>query len=891
MKARRDLDLGEAFSQCGAMGARLAQIDWSSTALGATTEWPPRLRGAVRELLGDSSPRALAWGRRHGFLCNAAAVPLVGAIYPQGLGMPLPDIVPELWPRLRQTADQGKTVWVRAGRGLASSAAGPVGILCSPLLDDAGVAGLWLAFIPAGPLERAGSRDAFLRMVDEEFRTPLTLLLGALQESLDAASAPPEHRQRVALSNRAAMRLLNQAETLFDFSRVAAGPEEAVFERVDPGPLTTELVERFRPQVEVAGLGLSVECPPLGEPVAVDRELWEKIVAHLISNAFNFTPAGGIRVTLRRVGRRAELSVADTGVGLTNTEAPALLRGARNDQARWARTREGTGLGLAVTRELVCLHRGTLRVKSAEGQGTTFTVTLPLESGPTAARQRAPRRGSRTHVVVAGSARFALRDLRERWSVDEASDGVAALATARRRTPDLVVADAAMPGLDGLALLRALRGRTRTAAVPVILIGAHPGEKPALRALEGGADDYLVRPFSRRELVARVHANLALAEARRRQREQLQAALAISQAMLAGEPTDSVLRLVARWAQALLRGDGAHVALPTRDQTRVHVTISEGRTGRGPLGATLRLDDSNHGRVFLTGEPVNLNATSDLSRTRYPDAVRRVRRRIGPILLVALASGQGTIGVLGVHRERGAPPFEPRDVRLLELFAGKAALAIEQGRARRERQRLVDMEQERARVGLDIGEEVLPPLTVVMMLLELLVEHPDLPHQSPQLASLLNALRESVDRLRELGFDLGADLRQRGLAAALRTHVREEPSPPDLVCRVTSRLRREPPAAQGQVAYRITREALANVRRHARARAAEVLLEERDGGLVVRVTDDGRGFDTSVASTARSAHLGLRAMREQAEEAGGRLRVESTPGMGTLVEVWLPWPG
>jgi signal transduction histidine kinase len=317
--------------------------------------------------------------------------------------------------------------------------------------------------------------------------------------------------------------------------------------------MTADLASAFRSATERAGLDLRVTCPALPEPVYVDREMWEKIVLNLISNAFKFTFTGGIDVALTWHGSHVDLSVADTGVGIAEAELDRVFQRFHRTERTRARTHEGSGIGLALVRELVTMHGGTIGVNSVLGRGTTFTVSIPAgvahlprehvgtdhtsavsDAVATPYVQEAlrwlptspARDGGDTAPgpVLAGRILVAddnadMRDyvgrlLGPHWSVEVVSDGAAALRAALRERPDVVVSDVMMPVMDGFELLRAIREHEATRTVPVILLSARAGEEARVEGLDAGADDYLVKPFSARELIARVHAQVVRAKVR-----------------------------------------------------------------------------------------------------------------------------------------------------------------------------------------------------------------------------------------------------------------------------------------------------------------------------------------------------------------------------------------
>jgi signal transduction histidine kinase len=422
-------------------------------------------------------------------------------------------------------------------------------------------------------LDRA--KTTFFSNVSHEFRTPLTLLLAPLEDALrESDTSSPVHRE-LEMAHRNALRLLKLVNTLLDFSRIEAGRIEASYEPVDLGELTRDLASAFRSACERAGLRLNVEIPPSPLTAFVDRGMWEKIVLNLMSNAFKHTFAGGIDVRVSQRDGDALVEVADSGIGISAQELPHIFeRFHRVPNAR-SRTHEGTGIGLSLVEELVRLHGGRIDVVSREGTGTTFSVHVPLgsahlprdrvgtmqhrpatvlgvlpyveealrwlpgvevnasrgaESPDDASEPIATDETTRGARVLLADDNADMRDyvarlLRaQRWIVDTVADGRAALETARTSPPDIVLSDIMMPGLDGFGLVRALRANPATRAIPVILLSARAGEESRIEGMATGADDYLVKPFSARELVARVSAHLGLAAVRRQAAAEVEAA-------------------------------------------------------------------------------------------------------------------------------------------------------------------------------------------------------------------------------------------------------------------------------------------------------------------------------------------------------------------------------
>ncbi len=403
-------------------------------------------------------------------------------------------------------------------------------------------------------LDRA--KTVFFSNVSHELRTPLALILGPLNDLLNARpeTLAPDLREVLQLARRNAERLRKLVNNLLDLSRIEAGRVPVRREATDLARLTEDLASNFRSACERAGLALRVESASSAEPVLVDRDMWERVVLNLLSNAIKFTPSGEICVGLERADGRAVLTVRDTGTGIPADALPRLFERFHRIENPRARSQEGTGIGLALVHELVKLHGGDIRIDSEVDRGTAVKVEIPLELarrpaetapsgdaartagfvdealswfGGTADDTRvapvrplpAAQAGARQKVLVADDnadmRAYLARLLGEAYDVVVVERGDVALDVARRTRPDLILTDVMMPGLDGFALLRALRQDERTRTTTVILLSARAGEEARVEGLTAGADDYLVKPFETRELVARVGGAIALAAQRR----------------------------------------------------------------------------------------------------------------------------------------------------------------------------------------------------------------------------------------------------------------------------------------------------------------------------------------------------------------------------------------
>jgi signal transduction histidine kinase len=384
------------------------------------------------------------------------------------------------------------------------------------------------------------AKTQFFSNVSHEFRTPLTLLLGPANDALEDIDAPlpPVQRDRMMLMQRNAQRLQKLVNTLLEFSRVQAGRAHARFAAVDLVALTSDLASSFRSAIEGAGMRLEVECQPLVAQVYVDPAMWEKIVLNLLSNAFKFTFDGEIRVRQYIAGDRLRLEVADTGTGIPGEQLPHLFERFHRVEGARSRTHEGSGIGLALVHDLVALHGGRLDVDSEPGRGSVFSVSIPLGCAHLPAAQldedvappslsaaaeayvaeaegwvqqhAAPAAAEAHHgrlLVVDDNADmrdYLQRLLQAQWQVEVCNNGLEALAIIERDPPDLILSDVMMPQLDGFGLLAALRAHPSTRDIPFMLLSARAGEEARLEGLQAGADDYLVKPFSARELSARI---------------------------------------------------------------------------------------------------------------------------------------------------------------------------------------------------------------------------------------------------------------------------------------------------------------------------------------------------------------------------------------------------
>ena len=557
-------------------------------------------------------------------------------------------------------------------------------------------------------LDRA--KTVFFSNISHELRTPLTLLLGPLNDVLSSGLVHGAQRELLEIAQRGGRRLLKLVNSLLEFSRIEAGRIEAAYEPVDLALVTADLASVFRSAFERAGVKLQIECPPLPEPVFVDSDMWEKIVLNLISNAFKFTLYGEVSVKLHTAGDSIELEIADTGCGVAAEDLPRLFERFFRGRSPQSRTHEGSGIGLSLVQELVKLHSGTVQAHSQLGRGTSFIVRLPrgclhlppdrIGAAPKLARAdtgalpfveealgwlpnfsrgmqspqpaRPLEHGSRPERdSPAASARILVVDdnadmrdylgrlLGKQWRVDTAPDSSVALEQIARSVPDLVIADVMMPGLDGFGLLRLLRGNPRSSALPVMLLSARAGEEASEEALRAGADDYVIKPFSARELMARVDARLAQARLRTAERRAREAAERANRArddffaMLSHE-LRSPLMAIMGWT-ALLKSDRLNAA----DGAAVDLIERNARIQRRLIDDLLDMARIVTGRMRVELQP--LPCLSEL-----------IRLVIDSFKPIALAKGVSVLSDL----EPGCGPIEGDPERLQQVLWNLLSNAI-----------------------------------------------------------------------------------------------------------------------------------------------------------------------------------------------------------------------
>ncbi len=792
-------------------------------------------------------------------------------------------------------------------------------------------------------LDRA--KTLFFSNVSHEFRTPLTLMLGPLEEIL-SNTLPPEQSAQLAMVHRNGLRLLKLVNTLLDFSRIEAGRVQVAYEPTQLASLTADLASLFRSAIERAGMQLKVDCPALPEPVYVDPDMWEKIVLNLLSNAFKYSLQGQIAVELKTVGDRVEFSVRDSGIGIAPEELPHIFERFHRIQNSQARTNEGSGIGLAFVQELVKLHGGSIRVESRLGQGSTFTVSIPLgkahlpadrvhparsqvlpahraepyieealgwltdlrprgTSGDTESTESkisgVSQRASSRETGVSGAPRILLADdnadmrdyvhrlLRGDYEVESVADGEAALQSVRHRPPDLILADVMMPRLDGFGLMQRLRSDEALKSIPVILISARAGEEARIEGLQSGADDYLVKPFSARELTARIAAHLATARVRREVAE-------MERSLRAQAETERT-RLKAAFIQtyafmAFLSPDGTvidanHAAIEGAGFNRDQIVGRKlWESWWAPLPNEVELAKSSLAKA-AAGESVREECQYCLA----DGSIRVADRTMTPIrddrgdVAMIVATGLDITEAREL-RERLETRVEERTA---ELMQTEASLRNVTGRL------LQVQDEERRRIARELHDSAGQLLVALSM--NLVPLEPQIQKINPEFGKTLTDSIYLVDelsrQLRTMSHLLHPPLLdEAGLASALAWYVDgfAERSKIKVKFDFDPAVGRLPVEMETAI-FRLVQESLTNVHRHSLSSSADIRISRNAESVLVEVRDRGKGIPEGAvqASGISKPGVGIQGMRERVRQLGGQLEIKSDAA-GTIVRASFPAP-
>ncbi len=390
-------------------------------------------------------------------------------------------------------------------------------------------------------------KTRFFANISHEFRTPLTLILGQI-ESVLSTDISTKEKSKLHIANRNARRLLTLINQLLDISKIEAGEMELKAEQHNIVSYLKSLFYSFESVAELKKISLKFESDYNYVPVLFEPDKMEKVFYNLISNALKFTSGEGtviVNVTISGTSL-VNIKIKDNGIGIPADRLSKIFDRFYQADNSSTREHEGTGIGLALTKELIELHKGSIDVKSVEGEGTEFSVILPLgnlipqnENAPDfqvtdnldetifteGDKYPESRTGSsqseikRSEIILIVEDNIDVRNyIREKteseYNILEASNGEEGLQQACKHFPDLIITDIMMPRMNGYQFCKEIRKDERTSHIPVIMLTAKAGIDDKIEGLETGIDDYLTKPFSTRELQVRIK-NLIL------QRQQL----------------------------------------------------------------------------------------------------------------------------------------------------------------------------------------------------------------------------------------------------------------------------------------------------------------------------------------------------------------------------------
>ncbi|KAB2841344.1 response regulator [bacterium] len=425
-------------------------------------------------------------------------------------------------------------------------------------------------------------KEDFFANVSHEFRTPITLTLAPLEAALKGRYGDfgPELRGQFGIMIRNQQRLLGLINQILDISKVNAGAATLKAARIpDFNAFVQERLDSFRPAAEARKIAVRHSFDPLasGMEIYIDREKFDKILLNLLSNALKFTKEGFIEASTEIQGDRLVLKVADTGMGIRESELPHVFDRFRQAEGSSTKDFAGTGLGLALVREFARLHGGDVTVSSRYGHGTSFEVAIPVgkshlppnavvdfveEESSTSAplalaeqqpadeakanceelnaeveRLRAPEKATIVCAEDNPELRYFLRDmLMDGYNVFVGANGAEALELVKKHRPDLILSDVMMPVMNGVDFCKKVREEPMLRPIPFVMLTARSMASSKLEGLEEGADDYLTKPFSESELMARVKNLISLRRQQLKLERELEAARAIQFSLLPQVP-------------------------------------------------------------------------------------------------------------------------------------------------------------------------------------------------------------------------------------------------------------------------------------------------------------------------------------------------------------------
>ena len=385
----------------------------------------------------------------------------------------------------------------------------------------------------------------FLTNISHEFRTPLTLILTPLYKLLKLVK-PEEERKLLNVIDRNAHQLLNLVNQLLDFRKLELDGLKYNPSYGNIVAFLQKVIANFDEAFAKKHIALTFECETEQFMLNFDKDKLQKVFMNLLSNALKFTPEEGevlVKMDVDEPMQMVYISVRDTGIGIKKEDQDKVFVRFYQSENNNKLGLSGSGIGLNLAREMVLLHKGTISMESKEGMGTTFIVSLPIDSEEVQAELEPEKteevileQVEKTEAVKGKPAILLVEDnldfrtfmketLQEKFQVHEASDGKAGYDKVLEVLPDLIISDVMMPNIDGLALCKMLRKDIRTSHIPIILLTARTADEDKIKGLEIGADDYITKPFNMDLLLLRVH---KLIEKRSKMQKQFQKTVEIN---------------------------------------------------------------------------------------------------------------------------------------------------------------------------------------------------------------------------------------------------------------------------------------------------------------------------------------------------------------------------
>ena len=387
------------------------------------------------------------------------------------------------------------------------------------------------------------AQNRFFTNISHEFRTPLTLILGPSKQILEQTKND-KVREEVNLIYRNAKKLNMLANQLLDISRIEAGQMKLRTIEQDLLPVIKRIIYSFQSFAERKNILLNFDYDQEEIILYVDEDKIDKILSNILSNALKFTPNGGsVKVNVCIKGKAVEISISDNGIGIPREQLDKIFDRFYQVDNKLSKEYEGTGVGLALTKELVELYKGKIIVESEEGKGSVFKVILPLGKEHLLMEeivkdiQKRIVEGKEDNIYTSLTDDFVLNNnsrnnidttestnkpllliiednsdvreyiidiLGEYYEIVEASNGEEGIKQSLNEIPDLIISDIMMPKVDGIKLCQTLKTDSRTSHIPIILLTAKSTLNDKIEGLQTGADDYIMKPFEAEELKARI---------------------------------------------------------------------------------------------------------------------------------------------------------------------------------------------------------------------------------------------------------------------------------------------------------------------------------------------------------------------------------------------------